>query len=83
MVTKPIDDMKVDKILDAKGFHCPMPVLKTKKALDEMAAGQILEVIASDPASKSDIPAFLERVGHSLIKASEQNGAFSFLIRKE
>ena len=76
-------DIKVDKTLDAKGLHCPMPVLKTKKALDEMAAGQILEVITSDPASKSDIPAFLERVGHSLIEASEQNGAFSFLIRKE
>ncbi|MCL4474943.1 MAG: sulfurtransferase TusA family protein [Nitrospirae bacterium] len=76
-------DIKVDKTLDAKGLYCPMPVLKTKKALDEMAAGQILEVIASDPASKSDIPAFLERVGHSLIEASEQKSVFSFLIRKE
>ncbi len=76
-------DIKVDKTLDAKGLHCPMPVLKTKKALDEMTAGQILEVITSDPASKSDIPAFLERVGHSLIEASEQKSVFSFLIRKE
>jgi tRNA 2-thiouridine synthesizing protein A len=75
-------DIKADKILDARGLYCPMPVLKTKRALDEMGEGQILEVIASDPASRTDIPAFIERVGHSLIRATEETGVFYFLIRK-
>ena len=82
-MTEVAADVKVDEILDVKGFYCPMPVLRTKKALDEMATGQILQVIAGDPASRSDIPAFLERAGHSLVEAREADGVFSFIIRKK
>ena len=71
-----------DVILDVKGLTCPMPVLRTKKAIDGMGSGQTLEVIATDPASKADIPAFLSRVGHELVDADEKNGVFSFLIKK-
>ena len=75
-------EMKADVILDVKGFTCPMPVLKTKKAIDGMGSGETLEVIATDPASKADIPAFLSRLGHELVKADEKDGIFFFLIKK-
>ncbi len=74
--------MKADVILDVKGLTCPMPVLKTKKAIDVMDSGQTLEVIATDPASRADIPAFLDRLGHELVEADEEEGIFSFLIKK-
>jgi tRNA 2-thiouridine synthesizing protein A len=74
--------IKADLLLDVKGLTCPMPVLKTKKAIDGMGSGQTLEVIATDPASKADIPAFLNRLGHELVEAGEKDGIFSFLIRK-
>jgi tRNA 2-thiouridine synthesizing protein A len=75
-------EMKADVILDVKGLTCPMPVLRTKKAIDGMVLGQTLEVIATDPASKADIPAFLNRLGHELVEAGEKDGIFSFLIKK-
>ena len=75
-------EMKADVILDVKGLTCPMPVLRTKKAIDGMVLGQTLEVIATDPASKADIPAFLSRLGHELVEAGEKDGIFSFLIKK-
>ncbi len=77
-----MDEMKADVILDVKGLTCPMPVLKTKQAIDGMDSGQTLEVIATDPASKADIPAFLNRLGHDLVEADEKDGIFSFLIKK-
>lgn len=75
-------EIKADIIVDTKGLSCPMPILKTKKAIDGMRAGQILEVIATDPASKADITVFLNRVGHELVETKEQDGVFFFLIRK-
>ena len=77
-----MSESKADVILDVKGLACPMPVVKTKRAIDGMGSGQTLEVIATDPASKGDIPAFLERLGHELVEISENDGIFSFLIRK-
>lgn len=74
--------IKADMTVDAKGLTCPMPVLKTKKAIDIINPGQILEVISSDIASKTDIPALLNRLGHELIEIKEADGLFSFLIKK-
>lgn len=76
-------EIRADKIVEAQGLYCPMPVLKTKKALDELDSGQILEVIATDIASKADIPALLQRLGHELIEIREKDGKISFLIRKK
>ncbi len=78
-----MSDSKADKVLDARGLVCPMPVLKTKKALDELKPGQTLEVLATDTASKADIPAFLERLGHELVETGEISGVISFFIRKK
>lgn len=78
-----METLNPDKVLDAKGLSCPMPVIKTKKALEGVESGQILEVVATDPASKTDIPALLGRLGHELIEIREENGEIHYLIRKK
>ncbi len=77
-----MDENKPDVILDVKGLSCPMPVLRTKKAIDAMSSGQTLRIIATDPAAKSDIPALLNRLGHEIMSTGESDGTVSFLIRK-
>ena len=74
--------MKGKKILDVRGLYCPMPVIKTKKAIDEIGPGEIIEVWATDVASKADIPALLDRLGHHLIEIKEEEGRIVFLIKK-
>ncbi|MEO9589132.1 MULTISPECIES: sulfurtransferase TusA family protein [Marinobacter] len=70
-----------DRTLDASGLRCPMPLLKTKLELNSMSPGQELEVIATDAGSARDIPAFLELSAHQLVRTSEQNGCFTFVIK--
>ncbi|MBI1987084.1 MAG: sulfurtransferase TusA family protein [Nitrospinae bacterium] len=71
-----------DRILDCKGLCCPEPVLRTKKALNEMAMGQILEMAATDPGSKPDIRAFAKRTGQEILQVVERDEAFIFYLRK-
>ena len=70
-----------DKTLDTKGLACPLPILKTRKALSEMANGAKLEVLATDPGSVPDFMAFCEATGNVLVEHSEENGVFRFVIR--
>jgi TusA-related sulfurtransferase len=79
------EEIKADKILDAKGLLCPMPVMKTNQAIKEIQIGQILEVIATDPASKSDITAWCKTTGNELLKIIEEKGnptVYKFYIRR-
>lgn len=69
------------KILDASGLRCPMPLLKTKLELNSMSPGDELEVIATDSGSARDIPAFLKLSRHQLVSAEEAGGRFRFVIR--
>ncbi|RMG01954.1 MAG: sulfurtransferase TusA family protein [Nitrospirae bacterium] len=78
-----MSEIKPDQTLDTKGMNCPMPVLKTKKALDTIEPGQILEVLTTDPGSKSDIPALLDRLGHELVETKEDGGVITFYIKKK
>jgi tRNA 2-thiouridine synthesizing protein A len=78
-----MSDIKPDVVLDTKGLNCPMPVLKTKKAIDTLTSGQILEVISTDAGSKSDIPALLKRLGHELVEIKEDGGVIEFYIKKK
>lgn len=71
-----------DKELDASGLACPMPIVKTKKALETLASGQVLRVIGTDPGTLDDMPALVESGGHTLISATEEGERFVFLIRK-
>jgi TusA-related sulfurtransferase len=74
--------IKVDQTLDCKGLLCPLPVIKTKQAIDKMATGQVLEMIATDPGSIPDMQAWSRRTGHELLEHKTQNGLFIFYIRK-
>ena len=71
------------RTLDATGLLCPLPVLRAQKALRDMAAGDVLEVHATDPASKTDMPAFCEEAGHTLLDARDEDGLLVYVIRKE
>jgi len=74
--------MKSDKVLDAKGLACPMPIVRTKKVMNEMESGQVLEVQTTDQGSKSDISAWANSTGNELMEHIEKDGVFTFWIKK-
>lgn len=76
-------EIKADRELDCRGMKCPLPVLRTKKAMEDLKNGQILKMTATDKGSKPDMQAFSERTGHSLLAAEEQDGLFIYYVRKE
>ncbi|MEF2070415.1 sulfurtransferase TusA family protein [Consotaella aegiceratis] len=71
-----------DTVLDTRGLNCPLPVLKTRKALRTMAAGEILEVLASDPLSVIDLPAFCRESGNDLLDQTQDGSVYRFVIRR-
>ncbi len=75
-------DVKPTKVLDAKGLSCPMPLLRTKKEMGKMSAGEILQVDGTDPGSRNDIPGWCERSGHEYLGEKEETGFISFFIKK-
>ncbi len=74
--------IRSDQILDCVGFYCPEPVFRTRIKLDTMDIGEILEVIADDPASEEDIKSLVKRIGHELLTIKKEGTALRFLIRK-
>jgi len=72
-----------DKELDARGLNCPLPILRTKKFLNDMGAGQILRIIATDPGSVKDFQAFAKQTGNDLLESNEAGGEYTFLIKKK
>ncbi len=75
--------MDFQKELDARGLNCPLPILKTKKALSEMTSGEVLRVMATDPGSKRDFQAFARQTGNNLVSQSEENNEFIFFMRRK
>ncbi|MHA1109669.1 MAG: sulfurtransferase TusA family protein [Promethearchaeota archaeon] len=73
---------KIDKSIDCIGLYCPMPLLNTRSAINEIEIGQILEVFSDDPASDSDIKALINRTGQELVKFEDTDGEYRFLIKK-
>tara|TARA_E500000081_G_C5846787_1_gene224511 strand:- start:131 stop:376 length:246 start_codon:yes stop_codon:yes gene_type:complete len=72
-----------DTTLDVLGFHCPVPVHETKRALSKMSPGDIILVMTDDPETKMDIPALLNRSGDTLLDVEEEAGEYHYRIRKE
>lgn len=68
--------------LDARNLNCPLPILRTRKALNGLANGDTLEVLATDPGSVKDIDSFCKQTGNTLISTNEQQGQYNFVIRK-
>jgi tRNA 2-thiouridine synthesizing protein A len=75
--------MEFDRDLDVKGLNCPLPILRTKKALAEMDSGQILRVLATDSGSLKDFPAFAKQTGNELVEQKEENRVFEFYLKRK
>ena len=73
---------EADIEIDVSGYNCPIPLLRTKKALSGMAAGQVLRVVSTDPGSEIDFRVYTEKAGHALLAVEERDGAYIFLLRK-
>ena len=74
--------MDYDKEFDASGLACPLPIVKTKKSLADMSAGQVLRVIATDPGSVSDMAAFAAQTGNARLSSGEEGGKYVFFLKK-
>jgi tRNA 2-thiouridine synthesizing protein A len=75
--------MHFDKELDARGLNCPLPILRTKKALSDLQSGQVLKVLATDPGSVKDFQTFARQTGHALLSHDEVNREFTFFMKKK
>lgn len=75
--------MNHDKELDARGLSCPLPIVKTKKSLNDMTSGQVLKVVSTDSGSIKDMQAFANQTGNPLLETSEEGGAYVFFLRKK
>lgn len=75
-------DVKYDQLLDAKGMSCPLPILKTKKAVETLTKGQVLKVETTDAGSKNDMVSWAKRTGNEIVKTEEGGGTYTFYIKK-
>ena len=74
--------MNIDKEIDTRGLNCPLPILKAKKALADMASGEVLKVVATDPGSMRDFQAFARQTGNELLEQSTANDEFTHYLRR-
>ena len=75
--------MEADQELDTRGLNCPLPILRTKRALGGIQSGQVLKIVATDPGSVKDFETFAKQTGHQLLSHGEANGEFTFLMQKK
>ena len=75
--------MEYQKELDARGLNCPLPILKAKKALAEMATGEVLRIVATDSGSVRDFQAFAKQTGNALLSHTQNGLEFTFLMRRK
>ncbi len=72
-----------DRELDARGLNCPLPILRTKKALTDLQSGQVLKVLATDPGAVKDFQAFCKQTGNALLSSDTANNEFVFFMQKK
>lgn len=75
--------MNFDQELNVSSMSCPLPIIKTKKALTTMASDQVLKVIATDAGAIKDMQAFADQTGNTLLSSNESNGAYVFYMKKK
>ena len=74
--------MEFDKELDTRGLNCPLPILKAKKAMSDMASGSVLKVVSTDPGSMRDFQAFARQTGNELLSQASEGDAFIHMLRR-
>jgi tRNA 2-thiouridine synthesizing protein A len=77
-----VNDNAFDAELDVRKLACPLPILRAKKSLSAMSAGQVLKIVATDKGSPKDFVDFCSKTGNELLSSTEQGGEFIFLIRR-
>ncbi len=82
-ITSADSPIPADRELDARGLNCPLPILRTKKMLNDMSSGQMLKILATDPGSVRDFEAFARQSGNILLRSMESSGEFHFFLRKK
>lgn len=75
--------MEFEKDLDARGLNCPLPILRTKKALAEMTSGQVLRIVTTDPGSVRDFQAFCKQTGNELLALNEGEKEYEFFMKRK
>lgn len=74
-------NIDIAKTEDCTGDFCPMPIIRARKAITNLAPGQILEIIATDPGSQGDFKAFAKNTGHELVHETDENGVYKYYLR--
>jgi tRNA 2-thiouridine synthesizing protein A len=77
------EDIKADKTLDLKGLACPMPVVKVSKGIKEIAVGQVLKAVTTDPGSLTDFPAWAKTSGNEILKSEQDGSEINFYIQRK
>lgn len=77
-----LKDLKPDVKLDTRGLSCPMPLLKTTKAMKDMQHGEIIEVLGTDPGSKKDLPKFANKSGNEWLGVVDDDGFYRYYLKK-
>ncbi len=75
--------LATQRTLDVKGLSCPLPIVKTAQALKQLAAGDLIEVLATDPGSVKDFAAWSKTTGNDILETSQEGGVFRFVLRKK
>jgi tRNA 2-thiouridine synthesizing protein A len=75
--------MNFDKEIDTRGLNCPLPILRTKKALSDMQSGQVIKVVSTDPGSVKDFQTFSKQTGNELLSHAEDKREFTFFMKKK
>jgi len=74
--------IKPNRELDCVGLYCPEPVFRTRQEIDKLDVGEVLEVVADDPAAEEDIPRLVKRLGQQLVEMRQESDQFTFVIKK-
>lgn len=82
MTADELKSIKAHKVVDARGTSCPGPILATKRAITEIKAGEIMEVLSTDTGSQKDIPAWSKKMGHEFLGAVEEAGYWKLYVKR-
>lgn len=74
--------IKVDKVMDLKGLPCPMPVVKVSKGIKDVAVGQVVEALTTDPGALADFPAWARTSGNEILKTEQDGGLIRIYIKR-
>ncbi len=77
-----MNDQAYDLELDCQGMLCPLPIIKTKKAIDSMGSGQVLKMISTDVGSINDVKAWTRQTGNELLSSLDESGVYTYFLRK-